>query len=98
MLLDRADAMLIGGLGMRGAIHDIQGINGCTSLRVNARERDQKVFAVQACQDIVKQAQPVWGLDLNKRINRMRFGIDYNPRRKFNSWRKTIALAFRSFD
>src|SRR5262245_33365593 len=98
MLLDRADATPISGLGMRGAIHDIQGVNGCTSLRVNSRERDQKVFAVQARQDIVKQAQPVWGLDLNKRINRMRIGIDDNPRRKFNSRRKTMALALRSFD
>jgi hypothetical protein len=97
-LLDRPDPMRIGNLATCGTIHGIQSINGCASLRVDARERDQKIFAVKAGQDVVKQAEPVRCLNLNKRINRMRFVIDCNPRRKFNSCRKTMALVLGFFD
>src|SRR5947207_102124 len=78
--------------------HHIQSINGCPSLRVDARERDQNIFAIKTGQDIVKQAEPVRCLNLNKRINRMRFVIDCNPSWKFNSCRKTMALAPGSLD
>jgi hypothetical protein len=75
-LLDRPDAMDIGDLATCGTVNDIQSINGRAGLRVDARERDQKIFAVKAGQNIVKQADPVRCLNLNKRINRMRFVID----------------------
>src|SRR4030095_4096644 len=97
-LLDRPDAMRIGNLATRGTIHDIQSINGCASLRVNAREGDQKIFAVKAGQDIVKQADPVRCLNLHKRRRRMLFVIERSPRWKFNSCRETMALAFGFFD
>jgi hypothetical protein len=40
MLLDRINAMRIGNLGVRGAIHDIQSIDGGAVLCVNTRKRD----------------------------------------------------------
>src|SRR6266540_5141393 len=90
--------MRIGNLSTCGTVHDVQSVNGCASLRVDARERNQKIFAVKAGQDIVKQAEPVRRLNLNKRIQGMRFVIDCNPSWKFNSCRKTKALAPGSFD
>jgi len=54
MFLDRRDAVRLGNLSVRGAIHDVQSINGCAILRVNTRKRDRNIFLIKACQNIVK--------------------------------------------
>ena len=98
MLLNRPDAVGIRDLGMSGAVHHIQRIDGRASLGVNTRKRDQNIFAIETAQDVVKQTDPVGGLNLNKRVRRMRLVVDGNARRKFNRWREMTALALRLFD
>ncbi len=46
-VLDLPDTMRIGNLGTCEAIHDIQSIDGCARLRVDARQRDLKIFAIK---------------------------------------------------
>src|SRR5437667_6241038 len=98
MLLNRPDAVGIRDLGMSGAVNHIQRIDGRASLGVNTRKRDQNIFAIETAQDVVKQTDPVGGLNLNKRVRRMRLVVDGNARRKFNRWREMTALALRLFD
>src|SRR5213596_1782630 len=98
MLLDRPDPVRIGDLGITGAVHHIQGINRSAGLRVNTRERDQNVFAIETVQHVVKQSEPVWSLNLNERVAWVCSAIDGNAGRKFNCRPETTALALRLFD
>ena len=99
MFLNRRDAVPVGNLSVRGAIHDIERINSCAILRVDTRKRDRNPFGLEARQNIVKQAEPVRSLDLDQCVSGMCFVVHGNARRKFNSWReKVTALPLCFFD
>src|SRR5438876_6976293 len=99
MSLDRGNAVRIDNLSVGGAIHDIQSIDGCAILRVNPRERDRNTRAIKGGENIVKQSEPVWSLNLDQGIHRVRFIIHADMGGKLDSWRQREAtLTFRFFD
>src|SRR4029077_4991965 len=98
MLLNDPYSLRIGDLGMAGAVHHVQCVDRRASLGINSRKRHQNIFAIEATQHIIKQTDPVRGLKLNERVRRLRFIIERDASRKFNSHRSRTARALRFFD
>ena len=98
MLLNDPNPLRISDLGMAGAVHHVECVDRRASLCVNSRKRHQDIFAIEAAEDIVKQTDAVRGLKLNQRVSRMRFVVDRDASRKFNSHRGATARALRFFD
>src|SRR4029453_5626782 len=83
---------------MAGAVYHVECVDRRASLGVNSRKRHQNIFAIEATQHIIKQTDPVRGLKLNERVRRMRFIVECDTSRKFNSHRSRTARALRFFD
>ena len=98
ILLNNPDTLRIGDLGMAGAVHHVQCVDRRACLGINSRKRHQDIFAIEAAQHIVKQTNTVRGLKLNERVSRMRFVVDRDASRKFNSLCGATARALRFFD
>src|SRR5262249_32940098 len=98
MLLNDPNPLRIGDLGMAGAVHHVQCVDRRACLGVNSRKRYQDIFAIEAAEDVVKEADTVRGLNLNKRVSRMRLVVDRDASRKFNSYSGVTARALRFFD
>src|SRR4030095_13063663 len=98
ILLNDPDPLRVGDLRMAGAIHHVQCVDRRASLGVNSRKSHQNIFALETAQHIIKQTDPVRGLNLNERVSRMRFVVDRDASRKVNSHRGTMARVLRFFD
>src|SRR6266513_1955467 len=98
MLLNDPNPLRIGDLGMAGAVHHVECVDRRASLGINSRKRHQNIFAIEAAKYIVKQTDAVRCLKLNERVSRMRFVVDRDASRKFNSRRGATARALRFLD
>ena len=78
MRLKRVDPVGIGDLGVSRPIDHVKGIDGGAGLGADARKGDGNAFAIQAGENVVKQAESISGLDLDQRVSRVRSVIDGN--------------------
>src|SRR5205814_3599007 len=98
MLLNDPNPLRIGDLGMAGAVHNVECVDRRASLGINSRKRHQNIFAIEAAKYIVKQTDAVGCLKLNERVSRMRFVVDRDASRKFNSNSGAAVRALRFLD
>src|SRR3954452_14494453 len=98
MLLNDPNPLRIGDLGMAGAVHNVECVDRRTSLGLNSRKRHQNIFEIEAAKYIVKQSDAVRCLKLNERVSQMRFVVDRDASRKFNSHSGAAAQAPRFFN
>src|SRR4030095_6871810 len=83
MMLDSSDAVRIGYRGAGRVVGDIKGIDGRAFLRADAGQNNVDAFLPEHSQQIVKKSNPVGRLDLDQRVNRVRFVVDCDCGWKF---------------
>ncbi len=89
--------MGIGDLGVSRPIDHVKGIDGSAGLGADARKGDGNAFAIQAGENVVKQAESISGLDLDQRLSRMCSVIDGNASWKFDFMRGPAATLVPCF-